>query len=252
MDGQARRIHTYPKLATALSRRGPMCSGALLALVNSPVNREHWDALTLAKRGWVGLLYPPFTAPGTTVNIATATRATCAHPDCNMPQCDPFHVLTECRHSGLTTARAAARASAMGIATTILTSLEDPRAPTSPGSSTSNGAAHPAVATFNAIPSAWDTHAGRFAAFRLLTAAPWSAEEAHWRHERDTSATRGAWLTLPLVLGTTMDDAICKTHTLRPLANAWVKRAGKACFDAAAAWRAAAPAPQPTPADVQR
>ena len=251
MEGLARRIHTYPKLATALSRRGPTCSGALLALVSSPVKRDHWDALVLAKRGRVGLLYPPFTAPGTTINIAAATGAPCAHADCCMPYCDPFHVLTECRHSGMCTARAATRTSATGIATIILTSLANPRAPAPSGSDALRGEAHPAVAAFNAIPDTWDTHAGRFTAFRLLTAAPWSAEEVYWRYERDTSATKGAWLTLPLVLGTFMDEAVCKTHTLRPLANAWVKRAGRACADAAAAWRTAAPAlpAQGTPAD---
>jgi hypothetical protein len=220
-------MHVYPKTVTPLSARGPMCSGGITALVSKRIPRKYWDALMFAKQGRVGLAYPPFAAGRPTgADLSGEDGKACPHLECDAQYCDPYHVLLECLHARIAELRNLMAARAATIAQTIL-------------SARYTGEPDLTVALFCATPGAWESRAGRFTMFRLLTATPWSTGDvlrgiAGHTVDDETSVL---WHSLPTSLAYAFDATLQKTHTLRPLANTWVQLAGRGWSELAQAWR---------------
>ena len=220
-------MHAYPKTVTPLSARGPMCSGGILALVSNRILRKYWDALVCAKLGRVGLTYPPFSAERPTpAALSGENGKECPHSECGAPYCDPYHLLVECSHPHVAALRTLLAARTASIACTILaTRISEPDL---------------IVAAFCATPGAWQSRAGHFMMFRLLTATPWSHNDVARGFAGDNGGPEMAvlWLQLPASLAELFSTTLCKTHNIRPLANRWAQMAGNCWFQLATAWQA--------------
>jgi hypothetical protein len=224
-----RHIHGYPKQASPLSCRGPMCSGGLLSLVSKRVQADDWMALLAAKLGRQGVIRPPFAplAPTEDALSNTDAGADCPHATCRAGSfCDFFHISLECPHPLLANIRPRITQFACRVAQLVLTD-ED-------------GLNHIEVLSFDSTPGAWSSRAGRFILHRLLTCTTWSHRDIARGHAAERHLglpTAGLWLTLPHLLASRFDTWVCKTHLLRPLANSWVSLAGSLCHHIAQAWR---------------
>ena len=270
---------------TPLSVIGPGCSGNILVLPRHKTPRLQMAAMAAARLGRMGLSIPPFRpVDGTDLTPAgpqaapQATRALFAsfHERVPCRRCgaapeDTFHVLTECQHPAVLAARATATAElpqalrAMATAAERAATTRQPAAapqlhgdaqdvPPAPVQATITHHLNHLSALLQASITSGDwaeplPAPHKYLLFMLLIAQPWPAPVATAMATNEQPVTS---FTLSM-LAHIFDTTYAIPYRTRPLAEAWVRWAGPACYGIAVAWGNPAAsaqtqaAPQPAP-----
>ncbi len=265
-------LHTASRHATALSVRGPGCSGGILAYVNTVLGHAAYKAVWAARGGTRALYYWPF---GRSVPSTESKQC----PLCDLRrQPDTYHVLVACTHSSMALARVSTAKSCLRATLRIakLCLLTEYPTGTFKHGQQLPAAVERRLADLRALtapyyyegtmPSAaWSSDRGRMLLFKLLTVTPWGrGQPPDWLSDSGHPIGGASWDelwedrpqpdpdALQSLLGSIFDDTVAKPNRLRPLARYWVEWAAEEVRHMAAAWVAATDKGAPCPAQVDQ
>ena len=224
------------KTSTPISVRGPSCSGGLISLVTRQLPARHMYALGALRQGRAALFSYPLAGPGRQLDnmecdpsseqptppdtepaISKARRwGRMAYKPQPCPLCgtgteDPFHVLTECAHPAVASARQEVlEALPSRILTICALALAAP--------SSNDMIDVEGLQLFCWVQAVlnngvdWASVDGRFSLFRLLSVITWP---------QSVAGDFDGEMPLSAGLGAVFDRCCAKIHRLRPLANSW-------------------------------
>jgi hypothetical protein len=246
------------KFTTRLGVRGPGCSGAILAQVNRLSFSQPLLILAAVRAGTAGMFAAPLAAPGRLASDYAAAakgapetsgskrarkRAALSRhiqdslhcddpcPNCGDATADPYHVLVECRHAAVVTARTAFTAQLPGRLERLVLHALLPRQTlqrlTFLGRDAEIARLRQVAADVCALASrtSWQSPDGRYSLYHLLAVATWSRR-----------AVARQDLYLSRALAAVFSTCEMKNHHVRPLANYWASWASQGIQTIFNAW----------------
>ena len=248
------------KYTTPLHVRGPGCCGAILAQVNRLSSIQSLQAFAGVRAGMSGMFSAPLAAPGRRNEdyAAAAKRApdSCGSkgarvkaarkrhltdslhcndpcPNCGHHIADPYHVLVECRHPAVVTARSETLALLPARLEQLVLHALLPRHTLQRLEFLARfeeiGRLQKIASDVASLASVtdWQSPDGRFALFHLLAVATWPI-----------SSVRREDLYLSRSLAAVFSSCEVKNHHARPLANFWAGWAGSSIIGIFKSWNA--------------
>ena len=216
------------KTSTPISARGPGFSGGLLSLVTRQLPQRQLHALGAVRQGRSGLFHYPLAAPGRLLSETTHAQGdrSSGHtwgrnaykvkpcPLCLSATEDTYHVLVECTHPSVASARAAVidilPSRILTICALALVATDTSGQETL-GPEGTEFFWH--IRDLLATGIDWSSADGRFVLFRILCVLTWP--------ESVLAGVESVTTPLSQALGRVFDHCNTKTHRLRRLANSW-------------------------------